>query len=135
MASKAVLDAVRTRQAALWTTVPVYYPNEAGKAPDALTPFVQVETPIGRRRTLSMGPTRGYEEEGGIRFVVHVPIITDFDDEVAFTYADQLVALFLGKDLLPGLETGAAGPVIPQGDDGAYYKVSVVIPYRYRFRA
>ena len=135
MASKAVLDAFRTRQAANWTTLPVYYPNEAGKAPDDLSGFVQIETPVGRRRTLSIGPTRGYEEEGGIRIVVHVPIVTDFDSEIAFTYADQLATLFIGKELLPGLETGASGPVIPQGDDGAYYKVAVVVPYRYRFRA
>jgi hypothetical protein len=133
MATKAVWDAVKARQAANWTTLPVYYANEATQPPADLSGFVVVETPIGRSSTISLGPSRGYREEGGFRFVIHVPLGSGAGD--AFTYADALAALYRGKTLSAGLETLAPGPAVPLGDDGAYYKVSFSVPYRYLFSA
>lgn len=132
MPSKAVLDAVKTRQQAEWTTLPVYYPNDAVVPAVDIGAFVQVEFPVGAGRRLTLAYDGGHEETGAIRFIVHVRIKTGIDS--AFTYADELAAAFRSIRLLNSasvrIETGNATPATGLGVDVAYYIVSVAIPYR-----
>ena len=137
MARKAILDAIRARQEANWTTVPVYYPNEQTSVPLGLTAFVFVSTPIGSSDMLTLGgATRGYLDDGGIRFTIHVAV--DDGYETAFTYADELADIFRNVSLsVDGgrLNLWAPGPPIPEGKDGAYYRVGFSVPYSYHFSA
>jgi hypothetical protein len=135
MPSLAVIDAVRAHQQAGWTTLPVYYPNDAAVPATNGVAFVQVEFPLGAadRRTLARDGL--HEEVGTIRFIVHVRLKTGSD--AAFGYADELASLFRSVDLLrePGasLETYAPTPPHGLGADVAYYLVSTSVPYSYLF--
>lgn len=135
MPSKAVLDAVRERQMALWTTLPVYYPNDAVVPAAQLAAFVQTEFPVGGGTRLTLDYDDLHEEVGSIRFIVHVRIKTGTDD--AFVYADELAAAFRSVELKRTasemIETYAPTPSTGLGADVAYYLVSVAIPYRYLF--
>lgn len=135
MPSKALLDAVRTRQQAEWTTLPVYYPNDAVIPAADVGAFVQVEFPVGAGRRLTLAYDGGHEETGSIRFIVHVRIKTGID--TAFTYADELAAAFRSIRLLASadmlIETFGPTPSTGLGPDIAYYLVSVAIPYRCLF--
>jgi hypothetical protein len=135
MPSKAVLDAIRDRQAANWTTLAVYYPNDVVSPAADLAAFVQVEFPVGSGGRLTLARDGGHEEVGTIRFVVHCRIKTGTDQ--AFTYADELAALFRSVQMMNTatafLETYAPTPPVGQGADVAYYLVSVAVPYRYLF--
>jgi hypothetical protein len=136
MPSKVVLDAVRERQAANWTSTAVFYPNDAVSPAADLAAFVQVEFLVGSglRRTLELNGL--HVELGTFRFVVHCRIKTGPD--LAFTYADELAALFtsveLKKTTTEFLETDAPTPPSGAGADVAYYLVSTSVPYRYLFR-
>lgn len=135
MPSKLVLDAVRERQAALWTTAVVYYPNDVAVPAADLAAFVQVEFPVGAGVALTLDPLDCHEEVGSFRFVVHARLKTGGD--VAFQYADELAALFrstrLKTEATYMLETYAPGPAAGLGSDVAYYLVSVAVPYRLLF--
>lgn len=138
MATKAVIDAMKARAIAQFTSCPIYFPNEATTIPADLSPFVVVENPIGRSEMITIGtaPGRGFREEGGFRFVVHVPLMAGY--ATAYTYADECAVLFRGLrlDLAGGpLDLWAPGPPIPLGEDGSYYKLALVIPYTYHFKA
>ena len=135
MPSKAVLDAIRDRQAANWTTLAVYYPNDVVSPAADLAAFVQVEFPVGSGGRLTLVRDGGHEEVGddplrrplpdqdGDGFGVHlcgragrpVPLRPDFNTATA------------------SLETYAPTPPAGLGADVAYYLVSVVVPYRYLF--
>lgn len=133
MPSLVVLNAVRDHQAAGWTTLPVYYPNDVAVPTLNGASFVQTEFPLGAatRRTLVQGGL--HEEVGTIRFIIHVRLKTGSD--VAFGYADELAALFRSIELLnnPRIETFAPTPSHGLGADVAYYLVSTSIPYSYLF--
>jgi hypothetical protein len=138
MSRKAVIDAVKTRQAANWTTLPVSYPNERVTIPADLTGFVVIENPVGRGEQHGIGAagSRRFSEEGGFRVVIHVPLGAGW--ETAYTYADELATVFRGVKLEAGsgsLDLWAPGPPIPQGQDGAYYKIAFSIPYTFQFAA
>jgi hypothetical protein len=128
MASKAVLDAVQARQAAGWTTAPVFYPNEALKPPADLSPFVVVEFPIGTSQRLTVAREGTQRRGGTVRFVVHVKLGTSLD--TALTYAGELAALF-GDVAFDGLELWTPTEPVPIGADGGFYKVSFSVPYSY----
>lgn len=128
MASKAVMDAVKARQEANWTTLAVYYPNSATRPPADLSSFVVVEFPIGTGSPLTID---GTDREGGtIRFIVHVALKGGTDD--ALTYADELAAIFRQAKMTSGsavIRTGAPSSPASLGDDGAYYRVSFSVPF------
>jgi hypothetical protein len=135
MPSKAVLDAVRTRQEANWTTLDVFYPNDAASPSTNLAAFVQVEFPVGGAERLTLAYNGVHQEVGTVRFVVHCRIKTGPDQ--AFVYADELRALFrsvvLIKTATATLETEAPTPATGLGAEVAYYLVSTSVPYRYLF--
>lgn len=130
MAQKAVVDAVKARQAAGWTTVPVFYPNDATTPPADGSAFVQVQFPIGIEERSALA--HSYREEGAVRFIIHVPIRTGIG--TGATYADELRALFRCVRF-DGVETYTPGPPTDLGLDGAYYKLSVSVRYTYDFTA
>jgi hypothetical protein len=135
MPSKAVLDAFRSRQEANWTTLDVFYPNDAAVPSTNLAAFVQVEFPIGGAERLVLAYNGLHREVGTVRFVVHCRIKTGSDQ--AFVYADELRALFrsvvLIKTMTAMLETEAPTPVTGLGADVAYYLAATSVPYRYLF--
>jgi Bacteriophage related domain of unknown function len=135
MPSLAVINAVRDHQAAGWTTLPVYYPNDMAVPATDGTPFVQVEFPIGAASRVTLARDGVHEEAGTIRFIVHVRLKTGSD--AAFGYAEELAALFRSIDLLrapdASLETFAPTPPHGLGADVAYYLVSTSVPYSYLF--
>lgn len=133
MASKLVLDAVKAKQEAEWTTVPVFYPNSATRPTADLSTFVTVEFPIGTGNPLTID---GTDREGGtVRFIVHAALKSGID--TALTYADELAALFRQAKMQAGgavvLTQSPTSPV-GLGDDGAFYRVSFSVPFT-RFRS
>ena len=126
MARKAVTDAVRARQTAGWTTVPVFYPNEQFKPPAGFTPFVLVEFPVALSERLAIADDGTDREIGTVRFVVHVKAGSGLD--LAMTYAEELAALFAKTDF-DGIRTSTPSSPIPIGEDGAWYKISLSVPY------
>lgn len=135
MPSKPVLDAVRARQAANWTKVAVFYPNDAVSPSPDLAAFVQTEFLVGSGECLTLDNGL-HREDGVFRFVVHVRIKTGSD--TAFTYADELARLFTSVELIKTttvfLKTDSPTPPSGAGADVAYYLVSTTIPYCYLFR-
>jgi hypothetical protein len=133
MPSLAVLNAVRDHQEGGWTTLPVYYPNDVASPANDGAAFVQVEFPVGdsERLTLELGGL--HKEDGTIRFIVHVRLMTGGD--AAFGYADELAALFRSVELQnsPRIQTYAPTPPTGLGADVAYYLVSTTVPYTYLF--
>ena len=128
MASKAVVDAVKARQAANWTAAPVYYPNVTFKPPAAFTPFVVCEFPVGMGERLTVANEGTHRENGTFRFVVHVKVGSSLD--TALTLAEDLAAVFRSVRFA-GVQTWAPSPPIAVGEDGAWYKVSFSVPYTY----
>lgn len=135
MPSLAVINAIRNHQTAGWTTLPVLYPNDAVIPAADLGAFVQVEFPIGSASRRVLARDGLHEEVGTVRFIIHVRIKTGAD--LAFTYADELRALFdsvvLLQDADSMLETFAPTPPNGLGADVAYYLVSTSVPYQYLF--
>lgn len=134
MPSKAVLDAVRARVVANFTSCDVLFPNEAKVSPGlpvSLDDFVQVEFPIGMSERFGIEFDSSHQETGVIRFVVHVKPKGGFD--AAVTYADALAAVFRSVRF-SGVECSAPSPLTPLGDSGAYYRASFAVPYVYFYR-
>jgi len=133
MPSLAVLNAVRDHQEAGWTTLPVYYPNDVASPAGNGSPFVQVEFPVGASERLTLAVDGLHKEEGTLRFIVHVRLMTGTD--IAIAYADELAALFRSAELQnsPRIQTYAPTPPMGLGADVAYYLVSVSVPYTYLF--
>lgn len=130
MASAAVIAAVKARQAANWTTVTIYYPNETFTTPGDGSAFVQVDFPIAESDQASIGApgANRFRDLGTIRFIINIDAGAGTD--LATQYADELADVFRAK-VFSGVITYAPSPPVYLGVDGNYATWSVSIPYKY----
>ena len=93
--------------------------------------FVVVQYPVvnGSKPVLE----RHYLEEGGILIVINLR--RSIDIEQALELSDEIASLFRDRHLGSGLETFA--PSTPSindtSDDGNWFSLNVIVPYRYQF--
>lgn len=131
MPLKLVVDAVEARLAEGWTKCPVVGINLTGNTPKDGSPFVQVSYPVANGEQLTVGaPGQNvYRETGAFRLVVNARRGRGVADGLA--WADELAALFRGKEF-GGIQTFApSSPVIDdRNDEGNYFVLSFAVPYQ-----
>lgn len=76
MASAAVMTAVETRLAGVWTATPIVAPTTTGQVPTDGSGFLAVEYPIAHEMQKSIGApgSNTWREEGVVRFILCAPI-------------------------------------------------------------
>ncbi|MDV2987009.1 UNVERIFIED_CONTAM: phage tail terminator-like protein [Methylobacteriaceae bacterium AG10] len=131
MPLKLVVDAVEARLTEGWTKCPVVGINLTGNTPKDGSPFVQVSYPVANGEQLTVGaPGQNvYRETGAFRLVVNARRGRGVADGLA--WADELAALFRGKEF-GGIQTFApSSPVIDdRNDEGNYFALSFAVPYQ-----
>lgn len=126
MASKAVMDAVKSLLADIWSGTPVYWPNgQNGRPPLDGSEFLAVQFPLAEE-----AGTPTPLETGGVRFVYSVPSGAGTDEYMA--KVDTLRAALRGRSHQGVLFQAPAPPTMLDGEDdnGSYFLISFAIPYR-----
>lgn len=137
MPSAAVDTAFKTRLRDLWTVSQVV--GGLGPSDPADTPadppagvdvFLVVQYPVVNAEKPGLG--RRYFEEGAARLVLNVKVEVGLPQALA--WADTLAALFRTQKF-DGVETFApsGAAVDDANDDGNWFELSVIVPYRYQF--
>lgn len=130
MPSKAVVDAVEALLAASWTLCPVVSVNTAATTPADGSPFLVVQYPMAgsEQKTIGSPGAQVWRERGTIRFVLSVPRgggLSQWSD-----WADQLAALFRGKQFSSVSTWAPTSPVLNDNNDlGNYWQLSFSVPY------
>lgn len=129
MPSAAVEAAFQARLAASWTISQVLG-NGVTEAPDGADAFLIVQYPVVNSEKPVLG--RRYFEEGAARMVLQVKREIGLAEGLA--WADTLAALFRTVKF-SGVETFApSAPIIDDdNDDGNWFELAVIVPYRYQF--
>lgn len=135
MASKGVVAAVNARIAASWAgpgKPEVVAANTSGKTPAGAAAFVTVQYPAGSAGQITVGAPGAnvWRESGVIRFVIAAQRGKGLDE--ALQWADELAALFRGKDF-GGVQTFAPSPpaIDDDNDQGNYFKLSFGVEYQH----
>ena len=143
MASKAAVAAILDRAATkagsppkrTWMdgagrALPVFGPNERPLTPMNASEFIDFEFPVSTSEQITVGAPGAnvYREEGVFRMLIAARRNTGTDQ--ALTWADELAALYRGKDF-GGVRTYAPNPptMDDSNDNGGYFIVSVAVPY------
>ena len=110
---------------------PPLYPAIMSAQPDtSLSAFVVLQYPVvnGSKPALQ----RRYFEEGAARFVLNVHRRIEMD--AALGLADNLAAIFRDRKFYD-IETFTPSPPIVNevSNDGNWFSLSVIVPYRYQF--
>lgn len=141
----AVVDAAfKAKLAASWTVGPVIGGSGVNDPPDHTTDpptgvdaFVAVQYPVVNAEKPVLGGR--YFEEGAARLVLNVKREIDLAQGLA--WGDTLAALFRGSNgqnqKFGGVEAFApSAPIINDAnDDGNWFELAVIVPYRYQFSA
>ncbi|MDR7036112.1 hypothetical protein J2X36_000848 [Methylobacterium sp. BE186] len=131
MPLKLVVDAVEARLADGWDKCPIYGINKQGETPKGGDPFVQVSYPVANGEQLTVGaPGENiWRETGTFRLVINSRRGRGVIE--GLTWADELAALFRGKDF-GGVQTFApSSPVIDdRNEEGMYFVLSLSVPYQ-----
>jgi hypothetical protein len=130
MASKLVMDAVAALLATYWTACPIIGVNAIGDTPADGSEFLTVQYPVSNETPITLGQVgqRLFREAGAIRFVLSVPRGLGID--LGAQHVDTLRALFRAAQF-GGVNCLSASPsAIDDGnDDGAYYRMRVIVEY------
>jgi len=134
MPASVVEATIRTRLTTAWDTADGYILgiDQVTSPPPDGAAFIVIQYPVvdGRRPVLT---TRRIEE-GVARIIYNVP--RGFALSVTLPKAEIISALFRGDGLrVNGVEFfEPSNPVITDDlDDGNYYELAVMVPYRYQF--
>lgn len=138
MPSAAVDTAFKTKLASSWTVSQVIGGLAAGDPPENLTgppsgvdAFMVVQYPVvnGEKPVLH----GRYFEEGAARLVLNVKL--DVGQSQGLVWADTLAGLFREYRPGGGFETFVpSAPIINDAnDDGNWFELAVIVPYRYQF--
>jgi Bacteriophage related domain of unknown function len=131
MALQQVVDAVEARLAERWTLCPVLEMNVFGEAPETGEAFLLLQFPVSRITRLSVG-TRYYREEGGIRFVLHLP--RGEGTAKALDWSRQLADIFRDQKFGGVTTKVPTSPFLDDNNDvGNYFTAAVVCQYTYDF--
>lgn len=131
MPSAAVDAAFKARLASDWTTSPVIGMNGVTEPPSDQNAFLVVQYPvINGEKPVLYGR---YFEEGAARMVLNVRSGLALD--VVLPWADTLASLFREFKNGAGFETftPSAPTINDANDDGNWFELSVIVPYRYQF--
>lgn len=133
MPSAAVESAFRSRLEQNWSG-PVLASNGVTTPPEGAEDYVVVQYPVANVDKL-LGVRR--IEEGGARLVLNVKSGTQL--AIGLARADALAALFRGAGGKPLKFSGVeafepSAPIVnDQNDDGNWFELAVIVPYRYQF--
>ncbi|MER2268245.1 phage tail terminator-like protein [Methylobacterium oxalidis] len=131
MPLKLVADAVEARLASAWDRCPVFGINKQGETPKDGSPFVQMSYPVANGEQLTVGaPGENiWRETGTFRLVLNSRRGRGIVE--GLTWADELAALFRGKEF-GGVQTFApSSPVIDdRNEEGMYFVLSLSVPYQ-----
>ena len=135
MAHLHVMDAVETRLDLGFSDIdacPRHEQNIGGATPGDSTPFLVIEYPVSRSQQMSVGaPGQNvWREEGAFRVVVAVPAGTG--TRQAMVWLDEIAALYRGLTFDGVTCWGPSSPTPCDEDDnedGAYFKMSIAVPY------
>jgi len=129
MPSAAVEAAFQARLASDWTQCPVLL-DQSVDPPATANAFIVVQYPVQNSRHPVL--QRTYLEEGAARLVLNVR--SGLELSYGLGLADTLASLFRTVRF-DGVETFApSAPIInDQNDDGNWFELAVVVPYRYQF--
>jgi Bacteriophage related domain of unknown function len=131
MAHQQVVAAVEKRMAERWHHCPVIGQNMQAEAPQDGSPYILIQFPASRTDRLAINEGY-YREEGGVRFVLHLP--AGEGTARALLWANELTRLFRYVDF-DGVSTQA--PTSPFMDDtndvGGWFLATIVVPYVFDF--
>jgi uncharacterized protein DUF4128 len=129
MPSAAVEAAFQAKLASDWTQSTVL-PDQTTEPPTTAKAFLVVQYPVQNSRKPSL--QRRYLEEGAARLVLNVR--SGIQLSYGLGLADSLAALFRTARF-DGVETFVpSAPIInDQNDDGNWFELAVIVPYRYQF--
>jgi hypothetical protein len=132
MPSAAVDAAFKAKLAAEWTSSPVVGVNGVTDPPKDENAFLVIQYPVVNGEKPVLGGK--YFEEGAARLVLNVKSGIGLAE--GLTRADTLAALFRSQKF-SGVETFApSAPIVnDSNDDGNWFELSVIVPYRYQFEA
>lgn len=134
MVARAVVEAIEGKLAADWTETPIVGVLTPDAKPLGNVPFILVQYPITNSEQASIGAPgdNWWRDEGVFSLLVHQK---KSRVELALQQADELAAMFRGKDI-DGVRCWApSGAAFDDGNDQAlYYVVSVAVPYWYDHR-
>lgn len=134
MARQSVCDAVEAYLAAHWSEAEIFGENSEGSTPTDGSPFVVVQYPYVTSRQISVGTPGNnvWRDEGAFRIVIHVE--RGVGTKVGREWADQIAALFRGKDL-GVLRTWAPTAAVTDNRNPAetYYILSFSCPYSHDY--
>jgi hypothetical protein len=134
MPSAVVESAFRTRLAGGWTYSRIIDANEGQDTPSDGSAFVLIQYPVVTSSRWAL--TKRRTEDGTARIVINIPVDAGLPNWLA--KADQLAALFRGDNAKDGhVQYFEPSPPIINDDneDGNYYSLAVIVPYRYQFDA
>lgn len=135
MPSAAVETAFKTRLAADWTLSGVIGLDGLTEPPDPMTAnaFLVVQYPIVNASKPVLAGR--YFEEGAARLVLNVK--TGLALDAVLAWADTLAGLFreFKSADVAGFETFTpSAPIVNDAnDDGTWFELAVIVPYRYQF--
>lgn len=135
MASPAVVAAFEAALAADWSETPIIAENASdGDAPADGSAFLFVHYPYASRDQISVGApgTNVFREEGAARLVLNVARGSGLDQ--GHQWAQQLVELFIGRDLGGVIVRAIDGPATDdRNESGNYYRLAIAIAYEHDF--
>jgi len=134
MPSAAVEAAFRTRLAANWDTADgvILGVNDVFTPPSDGSPYLIIQYPVVNSTRAALSSLRF--EEGAARIILNAP--TGGGLPTWLTKADTISAAFRGDKLIfDGVEAFEPSPPIinDNNDDGNYFELAIVVPYRYQF--
>ncbi len=121
----------KQRLAEHWTLTDAIGVNGITEPPTSGASFLVIQYPVINSEKPGVG--RRYFDEGAARFVLNVQRGVEWSDGAA--WADELASLFRDKKLGFGIETFTPSePIVNDtNDDGNYFSLSVIVPFRYQF--
>jgi hypothetical protein len=109
---------------------PVFSAIVAGQPNNSHDAFIVIQYPVVNGSKPTIG--RHYFEEGGARIVLNVRRTAEMD--AALSLADGIADIFRDRQF-HGIETFTPDPPIVNdtSNDGNWFSLSVIVPYRYQF--
>lgn len=127
MAKQAVVDAVRARLSANFTSCAILSLNQDVLPPADGSPWVRLEFPVASNTQTILG--RRYRESGAFRVVIATEILSG--ETKSLTYCEEIATIFRNQKFN---DVDCRTPTIREGlDDGSYFIASVIVPYTHDY--
>lgn len=135
MSTATVYSAIKTFLDANWTTTSLVYENTATPLPDTPASFVEVEITGNSYAQASIGSgtiSGNLWRENGLLWL-HVMVPSGTGSLTARTYAETLIKLLRGQEIVTGLTFGEASVGLgdPSTENGNYWRLSISVEWQY----